>query len=238
VLDALLDAVDSGALEEEITVQALEVIKEVTLIWNLKYWTEIDAGGYYWYSESPNDNIECVNITAKMAGSFARVLQHCKFTAEQEKLIKENISLALNRVVELAYYDEEHCLVWKYLTRANSSPNDAIHHTFILEGIKSYEEAMGQDIIFGDDEMLEYIEKCVDKAGSPFAKIYSYPDFEHNKAFDCGAIPLLEDVALKGTLIRNAYKQYVEEQETDTRQLSFLLYAMADYISETTLKYD
>lgn len=232
VIDALLDAFDSGVLNPSLHKKALQIMHDLAILWNTKYWTEQNETGrnFYWYSISKNDEIECTNISSKMAGTFSRLLRVPDlFSDEEQTIISDRIDQTISRVYELAYKDENNVLVWDYIPSSEvSGRNDLIHHAFVIEGIFDYNKYRATvDSKFSYEELTEYIYKCINYEEM---LLYSYPDFSYERAFDTSAISFIENKELRRELLENSYERYCIHERAEDLQLSFLLDAMADCI--------
>lgn len=237
IMDALMDSLDAGVLDVETENKTKRILHDVAVIWNTKYWTEENEDGkyFYWYSISENDEIECTNISAKMAGSLSRLMEFPDVFDENEKrFISERVEKTMSRVLELAYYNDDGILVWDYMPCRTSSENDLIHHAFILEGIFDYYRYHKvAENSYDNTELLEYIYECIDYEHK---LLFSYPDHSYNRAFDLGATPFINDNEIYGQILSNSYKEYFETKKTDDVQLTFILYAYAVFISENNIE--
>ena len=193
--------------------------------WNKNYFTRSNDTGinYYWYSTSSNDNIECINISTKMSGVFARVLSECPelFSAEEKENVYYNIDACMDRVLEMASTDGN-LVTFPYSSR-NNTVNDCIHHAFILEGLRAYQMYRGISVDYDVSDYTEYIRRCTENGF-----IYSYPDHNSYRCFDTDAVRWIEDTEAEEEILRNAYVRYYND-DTDIRQMAFLFNALGAY---------
>lgn len=228
VMDAYLDAIDSNILTDTDVNLMKNQIHDVVMLCNGKYWSERGTSGenyFYWYSVSPNDAIGCLNIDAKMVGTQARILFELEdlFTEEERQFVYDRLDKTYNKVLEMSYL-QDNAIVWNYLEREGSQPNDVIHHGFILEGISDYNKyRKGNEKL--DDAYNAYINQRIMNG-----HLYSYPDHEYSRCFDSGAIRWVDEGDMQKQLLLSAYNTYVID-DADKRQLAFLLDAMSIYLT-------
>ena len=229
VMDAYVEALLTGLLSDDTQNKVKEQIRETVLLWNQKYWSDNGQHGekyFYWYSISGWDAIGCINIDAKMIGTQARLIKEYPdlFSETEKNMILDHIDKCYVKVMQHSYF-ENSLLKWNYFEQSDSSPNDAIHHAFILEGISDYQKyRFGKEIIYNNPVYTQYIEQCI--SGT---EIYSFPDHSTSRCFDVGAIQWVSDKSIQKQLLANAYIKYSNEN-TDLRQLAFLLNAFSQYL--------
>lgn len=232
VMEAYMEALESGALTAAVTDVVQSQLQTTALLWNRKYWTEYKDSGercYYWYSISENDNIACLNIDAKMVGVQAKLLNRYAFLFNDEErcLIYDHIDRCMAKILQRGSFSDGY-IVWSYLERQDSGQNDVIHHAFILEGINDYlvYRYGGRGLPEDDKVYRGYIARCVDGNNN----LYSSAEHVARRCFDTGAIRWLSDRSLQKQVIITSYNTYMNE-DTDCRQLAFLLDAMSYYLS-------
>lgn len=139
VLDALMNAAQTNALDQETREEIRDLAIELTMLWNHEYWSpNSDGSGYYWYSVTRTDAVECVNVSSMMAGVFARVLSEygSAFSMNEYVFVLNRINATVGGVIAQARHTGDF-LSWKYSSRA-SWLNDVVHVGFIVEGLESY----------------------------------------------------------------------------------------------------
>ena len=226
VIEAFLDAIDSEMMTEGQVAEVKNIIHQVIMDWNINYWTDENETGkdFYWYSTSPADNIECVNISSKMSGVFARAVCAETFTDEEKDTVYHHIDACIKRILEVAQYTDGF-ITWPYLTR-NESTNDSIHHAFILEGLSGYKEFRGLDADYDIQDYTDYIAACVDDSF-----IYSTPEHSSDRCFNTDAVRWLNNRDLEGEILLNSCEKYFNDK-TDIRQLAFLFNAIGRFIAD------
>lgn len=107
-----------------------------------------NEGGYFWYSDRSSDNKNVHNVSAMLAGQYARagkLLNRSDYT--------ELAVLAFNEVWA-ARENVGSSMRWSY-SDFSSRPNDSIHAAYVVYGLSEYAKASGFKL--GLDEAYEYL---------------------------------------------------------------------------------
>lgn len=235
VIDAYIDALNSGCLSEELSKTVKIQLHDIVLLWNQKYWSEngnLGEEAFYWYSISEDDAIGCINIDAKMVGTQARLLKQYGelFTEDEKNLIYDHIDRDYSKIMKNSYlYDGD--VIWNYLEKKESSPNDVIHHGFILEGIYDYQKFRMKEKPLNDKNYTSYIDKCIKDN-----IIYSTPEYSSHRCFNTGAIRWISSRDVRREVLLKSYDLYFSS-DTNKRQLAFPLDAFSLYIINNNIQY-
>lgn len=145
VISALLDALDLEDLwsrSERTEIETL--VKDVSIYWCEKVWSEDNQEGFFWYSISPTDNYFCPNVSAMFLGSLARVISEQKnFLSNNElALLKDRVNKAADGIMANTKW-ADNVPYWDYIVYADNNienvrPNDLVHHVYILWGMELY----------------------------------------------------------------------------------------------------
>ena len=231
VIDAYIDALNSGKLSSELSEKVKVQLHDITILWNQKYWSETGNFGeeaFYWYSISKDDAIGCINIDAKMVGTQARLLDQYGeiFNEEEKDFIYDHIDRDYSKIMKNSYLKNGD-LIWNYLEKKDSDPNDVIHHSFILEGIYDYQKFRIKGKPLNDNNYTSYVDKCIKDN-----MIYSTPEFLSERCFNTGAIRWILNKDVQRDVLMKSYDVYFN-LDTNKRQLSFLLDAFSIFIANT-----
>ena len=109
--------------------------------------------------------------------------------------------------------------------KKESSPNDAIHHGFILEGIYDYQKYRLKEEPLKDKNYTSYLYKCIKEN-----IIYSTPEYLTHSCFNTGTIRWISSKEVQKEILLKSYDLYFN-QETNKRQLTFLLDSFSLYLS-------
>lgn len=96
-----------------------------------KSFTRTAAGGYFWYSDQPSDNVDVYNVSSMLMGQYARaakLLGRSDF-AELARLAARDLTAGSKHINGIEY--------WPYSDRHNR-PNDAVHAAYVVQGMIEY----------------------------------------------------------------------------------------------------
>lgn len=125
-----------------------------------KFFTETHNGGYFWYSDQPQDNIDVHNISAILMGQYARAAKHFAQEpyADIAKKTRDHL-IANRRAIGNSFY-------WPYSVKTDR-PNDLVHASYIAQGFIDYQKYSDSDAdsdgevrylleFFGDQTIWEF----------------------------------------------------------------------------------
>lgn len=97
------------------------------------------AGGYFWYSDSGSDDKNVHNVSAMLAGQYARAGKLLNKKAYVE------LSALAFRGVWGARHDDGKGMHWRYSDFSNR-PNDSVHAAYVVYGLSVYSQAVGEKL--------------------------------------------------------------------------------------------
>lgn len=130
------------------------------------YFKPTADGGYFWYSDQLSDAIDTANVTAMLAGQYARAAHyfHDSSFAEFARLTHAHV-IATHKTIGNASY-------WFYSPTGKAAyVNDLVHHALIIKGLLDYGQHTGDQT--GIAEALAYLPHFWDAK-----TIYQFP--RHN----------------------------------------------------------
>lgn len=184
VLQGLIDALSIPSLWTETEIKEIqEVIRDVSLYWCQKVWTEKGDSGFFWYSISSSDAYFCPNVSAMFLGILARIISEQKqiFTGSELQLIQDRIDKAAKGIV-FAINWRSGAPFWTYIAFPNhlnrNTPNDLLHHAYILWGMELYRSSGGRiELPWSTSQAIESLNRFWKNR-----MIYEYPqDVSYNK---------------------------------------------------------
>ena len=114
----------------------------------LQFFNATEDGGYFWYSDQPQDNKSVHNVTAMLMGQYARASLHWPNTGFRAAAQQAaNYLLTQRQESELGMY-------WSYWVGA-SRPNDSVHAAYVVQGFIDYARALGCQVDI--DSALRYL---------------------------------------------------------------------------------
>ncbi|RLA97488.1 MAG: hypothetical protein DRG83_15780 [Deltaproteobacteria bacterium] len=135
VILGLLNAFQSGCIDEEKLSRIIQTIVKTVIYWSRNVWTDVNEGGFFWYSPAPQDSYFVPNVNAMMLGTLARVLSELKesLSREERKLLEDRIKQGARMLVATVNQD---LLEWPYAVIPGRvwSPNDLVHHAYTIWG--------------------------------------------------------------------------------------------------------
>lgn len=146
VLQGLTDALSISSFWTENEKQEIQrIIKNVCLYWCEEVWTGKGNSGYFWYSISSSDACFCPNVSAMFLGVLARITSEQKqiFTNSELYLIQNRVDKAAKGIISNVKWSSG-MPFWNYTIQNDVSPNDLVHHAFILWGMELYRYSGGQ----------------------------------------------------------------------------------------------
>jgi hypothetical protein len=146
--DALLEAcARPGLLEPMEREKTLALLTQIFRAWPARYSTA-GARTYFWYSIHDNDAKFVPNVSSHFAGVTQRFLhQHgSRLDLADRRMIQDRVDAAIRSIIALAT-PEQNLPFWPYIAEgdrtARSSPNDLVHHVYILWGLEIYRQYGG-----------------------------------------------------------------------------------------------
>jgi hypothetical protein len=97
------------------------------------------AGGYFWYSDSGSDDKNVHNVSAMLAGQYARAGKLLNKKAYAE------LSALAFRGVWGARHDDGKGMHWRYSDFSNR-PNDSVHAAYVVYGLSVYSQVVGEKL--------------------------------------------------------------------------------------------
>lgn len=176
VIEGLLEAIQSGGLENETQVQVRAAIRDC-----VRYTMESMylPSGYFGYSPAPTDMVPVLNVTAYTAGVVLRALAELpnEFTALEKADFRskclECVASVVNEVV-----DVEGAPQWNYHSnqspfwaRLKNQPNDLFHHAYIIWGLEMARIHGGASVPFTRAQYLASLRQYF--RGT---RLYGYPE--------------------------------------------------------------
>lgn len=113
------------------------------------YFTVHAHGGYFWYSEMPSDSRPVINVSAMLAGQYARagtLLGNRHYLGMAE--------LAARYILAHAELDQNG-MQWPYEIGRDVS-NDAVHAAYVVQGLSEV-QAHHQDVDYDQSAALSYL---------------------------------------------------------------------------------
>ena len=134
VIHALCDALECQCLDPTTSEQVERALHDICIDWCVDCYTAM-SGGYFWYSDQVQDDINCPNVSAEVAGALARAVSTYPdlFSEDESSLVKGKIAGALNLISDRAILIGG-APVWEY-TSNSGRRNDLVHQVFTLERI-------------------------------------------------------------------------------------------------------
>lgn len=153
-----------------------ELIREVTLFWLNNVYVGDDKSEYIGYSPEGTDMKNCPNVSGMFLSNLVKMINHGDIfdKCEEEFVVKRTHSIA-NMLINKANL-EDGLPYWKYVEYGNNeyiqtSPNDLVHHVYVLWGIEEYRMYFqNAKIPFSLEDSIESVNKFIKDR-----KIYSYP---------------------------------------------------------------
>jgi len=152
-IEGLLSAYETTGIDEFMTV-ALEAAD-----YYKQFMTETDKGAYFWYSEKLSDAMNVYNVSAMLAGAFARA---GKVSNRQD--LQEIAQTAAAEVLDHATRQDDF-LSWEY-REGDKRPNDILHAAYIVHGLVTVDRSMDERIV-DRDALLHYIVGFQPSGGPP-----------------------------------------------------------------------
>ena len=237
VCSALLQVVGKDIVSPEMEKEIIDILCDITIIWNTKYWTEDKWGAYYWYSTSECDKINVTNTSAQLAGTFSKVIVRLAAYFDEDilNMVRSRIDQAILTIIKNVEISSEGFPIWQYIYHGQaSSYNDIVHHAFIVNGLLGYMDSFGDGKISWTRESLIRPLVMIGENQEPASSLY--------RMFDCEAISYLSDHRAKQLMIltwmvdkynislKQISSEDIERQGAPLRQQTFFLKGLAEYI--------
>lgn len=123
------------------------------------HFTSTPDGGYFWYSEHPADSAPVANVSAMLAGQYARAS-----ALVESELYTDLARRAATYLVGHATESESGTVSWPYgINRIGF--NDAVHAGYIVEGLLLVEEHLGGLEGFDHDASIGWLRQFIVEPG-------------------------------------------------------------------------
>lgn len=177
VIQGLLDALSvPKLLVGDLRKQIANAIIAVCLYWCKNAWTDIEEGGYFWYSISKSDAYFTPNVSSMFLGILSRILVEQKkaLTKKQYRLIQTRVDSAAKAIISNVSL-EFGVPFWPYTVTfkepKKERQNDLVHHGYILWGMEIYRtNHHGHSITWSLQQAIQSMDTFIFEN-----KVYEYP---------------------------------------------------------------
>lgn len=131
--------------------QILDVVIQSADRWCTEAWTddEVNQISYFWYSTAPEDSYFVLNVNSMFAGVLQELihLHEDEISEAQLDTFTRSANQAMEAVIDQTLFKDGHPY-WPYIGIPNVfnrvTPNDLVHHSYIVWGIEQYRENNGE----------------------------------------------------------------------------------------------
>jgi hypothetical protein len=129
--------------------QIINLLDLIALYWCNNAWTDYKSGGgYFWYSLKKSDDYFTPNVSSMFLGFLSQLLsEHNTYLSQpQRAFIKNRIDKAATAIISMAELRDGEPY-WNYIyfeDESKNTPNDLVHHIYILQGMEYYRLRGGQ----------------------------------------------------------------------------------------------
>ncbi len=129
--------------------RVMKIIRHVTLSTCKNTWTDDGQNSHFWYSVSPNDAPFVVNVSAMMAGTLSRILkeQPLLLNEQETDLVECAVDKSVEAIISKTRF-RNNIPFWNYIEKSDEdtkdSPNDLVHHIYIVYGLELYRSNRGK----------------------------------------------------------------------------------------------